>query len=298
MIAGFGGATLDTIHDISHWPGIDETSYITCSRKVPGGMVLGALFAARRLGAEVSFRGALGDDEDGSIMRTMMEKRGISGLDCFILEGENTPVSQIMLDPGGHRNIFHRRGLRNRDFHQPLSLPDLEGVDFLLLDGSWIENALTWADEAARLKIPVLLDLSPNNKHRLRDELIFRADYPVLPVTLAEKITHMSDPSAQIDELHRRYGGTVVITAGSRGVFWKESSGLISHLPAFKVNVVDTNGAGDTFHGALAVFLREGMDFAEALRSAMAAAALKCTGHGQECMPDRTQVSEFLESNR
>ncbi len=297
MIVGFGGATLDHIFDISHWPGIDETSYIKSARHVPGGMILNALLAAGGLGAEIAFRGALGDDEDGRVMLEMMEEHGIDNSGTSILSGESTPFSQVMVDPEGHRNIFHCRGLRGRDFHKALSFPRLEKGDFLLLDGSWIENALVWADEARRLKIPILLDQSPNNMHRLRDELIHLADYPVLPRMLAEKITGLKEPLLQVEALHKRYGGMIAVTAGEKGVFWRTGKDGARHLPAYKVDAVDTNGAGDTFHGALAVALYEEQALEDALRFAMAAAALKCTGHGQERLPDRAQLFDFLKAS-
>lgn len=296
MIVGFGGATLDHIHGISHWPGIDETSYIKGSRSKPGGMVLSALFAAAKLGATAAFKGALGDDDEGRLMLSLMEERGVDGSGCFILEGESTPFSQVMVDPEGHRNIFHCRGVRNRDHHDALSFPRLEDADFLLLDGSWIENALIWADEARRRGIPILLDLSPNNRHRLRDELIHLCDYPVLPEMLAQKISGQDEPAAQAESLSMRYGRRMIVTAGERGVFWHDEREGGRHLPAFKVKAVDTNGAGDSFHGALAFALREGMELEPALRTAMAVAAIKCTGHGQERLPDRDQVSSFLDS--
>ena len=295
MIVGFGGATLDHIHNITRWPLIDETCYITGSRNMPGGMVLNALFAAGRLGAEIAFRGALGDDEDGRLMLSMMEERGIDGSDCFILTGERTPFSQVMVDPEGHRNIFHCRGVRNRDHHKDLSFPSLKNADFLLLDGSWIENALIWADEARRRNIPILLDLSPNNMHRQRDELIHLTDYPVLSEMLGEKITGSTEPSVQVEKLHKRYGKRIIITAGEQGVFWYDDKEGGRHLPAFPVNTVDTNGAGDTFHGALAFALSEGQGLEEAVCFAMAVAAIKCTGHGQENLPDRERVVTFLK---
>ena len=296
MIAGFGGAILDHIYRVSHWPGVNETSYIKGGLSVSGGMVLNALYAVRRLGEDASYHGALGDDEDGRVILSMMEERGVDGSGCSFLSGESTPVSQIMIDPEGHRTIFHRRGLRDTDFHEALSFPGLEGADFLLLDGSWIENALIWADEAVRLKIPVLLDLSANNLHPLRDELISRADFPVLPVMLAEKISGLSDPMAQVESLQKRYGGIMVVSAGPLGVFWNDGESGCRHLPAFKVDVVDTTGAGDTFHGALAFALKEGQILEEALRFAMAVAALKCTGHGQDRLPGLEQVNAFLKS--
>lgn len=294
MISGFGGATLDTIHQISHWPNADNTSYIQKSRTAAGGMTLGALIAAARLDAPVSYCGAIGDDKEGSQLIDAMTEYRIASTDCTILKGKQTPVSQVMTDPEGRRTIFHNRGLRNCDFHAELETIKLDNTDLLLLDGSWIENTVHWADAASDKSIPIVLDLSPNNKHPLRDYLIKIADFPVLTEVLAAKISETENNAKQTELLQKRFGGTIIITAGRRGVFWAEDDGKIHHLPAFQVKTVDTCGAGDIFHGAFAAAVHEGQKLDSAISFAMGTAALKCTGMGHEKLPDRSTLQTFL----
>lgn len=295
MISGFGGATLDTIHQISHWPDANNTSYIQKSRTAPGGMTLGALLAAARLSAPVSFCGALSDDDEGRQLIDAMTINRIASDKCNILKGRQTPVSQVMIDPEGRRTIFHNRGLRNCDFHKELDSIDLENTELLLLDGSWIENSVHWAEAASKKSIPIVLDLSPNNLHPLRDDLIKTADYPVLNEVLAAKISGTENNEEQIEFLQKQFGGTIIITAGSRGVFWAGNDTKINHLPAFLVKTIDTCGAGDIFHGAFAAAIHEGQKLDDAIRFAMGTAALKCTGLGQENLPDRNTLQNFLD---
>jgi sulfofructose kinase len=66
-------------------------------------------------------------------------------------------------------------------------------------------------------------------------------------------------------------------------------------LPAFPVPVVDTTGAGDTFHGALAAGVAAGMAWEELLRYAAAAGALCCTRHGARLgIPTAAEVQALL----
>lgn len=297
MITGFGGATLDTIHQISHWPGADNTAYITKSRTAIGGMTLSALTAAAKLGAKVSFAGALGDDKEGLQLIEAMTRNNIAYENCTILRAGQTPVSQVMTDPQGRRTIFHNRGIRSCDYHKELDFVNLENTELLLLDGSWIENSLHWAEAALKKSIPIVLDLSPNNLHKLRDELIELADYPVLSEVLAAKITGTEDNEKQTELLQKRFAGRIIITAGSRGVFWAENKTELKHLPAFIVKTVDTCGAGDIFHGAFAAAIHEGQELKTAIPFAMGAAALKCTGMGQENLPDRSTLLNFLNQS-
>ena len=84
------------------------------------------------------------------------------------------------------------------------------------------------------------------------------------------------------------------VTQGRDGCFWLEN-GALCHQPGFEVNVVDTTGAGDVFHGALAVSLGQKWPAADAVRFASAVAALKCTKPGGRAgIPDCDQTRSFL----
>ncbi|MBM3537958.1 MAG: sugar kinase, partial [Alphaproteobacteria bacterium] len=91
-----------------------------------------------------------------------------------------------------------------------------------------------------------------------------------------------------------RLPGFVGVTLGARGFRWIEN-GAVRKVPAPKVKVVDTLGAGDTFHGAFALGLAEGMGVEAASRFACAAAALKCTRFGGVAgAPTRAEVRQFM----
>ena len=88
--------------------------------------------------------------------------------------------------------------------------------------------------------------------------------------------------------------GHVYVTQGRDGCFWLEN-GALCHQPGFEVNVIDTTGAGDVFHGALAVSLGQKLPAADAVRFASAVAALKCTKPGGRAgIPDCDQTRSFL----
>jgi len=297
MIGGFGGASVDRIFQISHWPEPDRTCYIRSRLTAPGGMTLNALIAAARMGAPASYLGALGNDEDGAFLESCLRDERIITKFCRRIPEGTTPASQIMTDPENRRTIFHDRGIRDCDYRKELSPPRLEGIDVLLLDGSWICNTLEWAEEAVRRKIPVVLDLSPNNIHPLRDSLLTLADYPVISRELASRITLSDRTEDQPRMLRERFGGTVIVTCGSEGVWWAGEKGTF-HIPAFSVKTVDTTGAGDTFHGALAAAVFFRLPLEEAIKTAMAAAALKCTRRGHEGLPDRETLHDFLRTGR
>ena len=84
------------------------------------------------------------------------------------------------------------------------------------------------------------------------------------------------------------------MTDGESGVFFLDNN-RVEHIPAFKVDVKDTLGAGDIWHGAFALRLAEGADEITAIEFANAAAAIKCTRHGGRAgCPDRDRTNDFL----
>ena len=76
-----------------------------------------------------------------------------------------------------------------------------------------------------------------------------------------------------------------------------KGEGSIQHHPAFEVQVVDTTGCGDVFHGAYATGIACGWDVSRCIRFASAAAAIKATkAGGRNGIPDRDTVCQFLKN--
>jgi len=88
----------------------------------------------------------------------------------------------------------------------------------------------------------------------------------------------------------------VVVTCGAEGSWWiGEGVQAPVHQPAFAVEVVDTTGCGDVFHGAYAAAWVRGLPLGERVRVASAAAALKATQPGgQTGSPRWDEVQAFL----
>jgi D_ribokin_bact: ribokinase len=99
------------------------------------------------------------------------------------------------------------------------------------------------------------------------------------------------------EELMKKYPEKLVITQGSRGVSTCLKSGEVVLVPARKVQVVDTTGAGDTLNGAFTVAITEGRDIVGALAFANTAAGLSTEKFGaQGGMPSREEVKKRMEA--
>ena len=120
-------------------------------------------------------------------------------------------------------------------------------------------------------------------------------DYIVVSELFGQAVTGQYDLARAARTLQERYNGVVVVTAGEQGS-WCATDDELFHTPAFAVEVVDTTGAGDVFHGGLLYALLDGRPLRGALRFASATAALKCRlPGGRAGIPTLPQVEELLQ---
>jgi sulfofructose kinase len=168
------------------------------------------------------------------------------------------------------------------------------GAQAVLADTRWPQGALAALEAARAAGLPAVLDADrpiPADGALLRaaTHVAFSAD------ALAD-FTGIADPRKALLSVAPALPGWCCVTAGREGVYSFEG-GAIRHVPGFEVDVVDTLGAGDVWHGAFALALAEGGPEREAVRFASAAAALKVQRRGSRSgAPTRAELDAFLRS--
>lgn len=295
-ILGIGGVCLDRLAILPRMPGWDEVEHISRSATQLGGMVATAMVAAARLGETAEFVGGVGNDEAGRYALRVFEREGIATKQTSVIDGEATAFSFILVhEETGQRTILHHRGVQLREA-LPLAALDFTGVRFLHLDGYWFRSALDAAKHANIRGITVTLDPSTRLLRADDAEQLFcLVDYFMPGVAFAEKLTGEAEPFRAARSLLKYGGKAVIVTNGADGVYVCASDDEF-HVPAFRVPVVDTTGAGDVFHGAFVAGLQKGYALRQAVTFASAVAALKCTKlGGQAGIPTFQETLEFLE---
>jgi len=298
-ILGIGGVTTDQIGVVDHVPGSDEVIRLQEYRVEQGGMVATALVAAARLGAEVEFLGAVGDDANGRLALDRFAAEGVAATRVQTLPGGISAFSFILVESySGKRTIIHEPGVqRSRSLEIPRGDAKalLAGVGYLHLDGFWMDTAIELAREAGGLGITITLDIGQNQRDPKIETLLRLADYVIPSLPFARRFTK-SDRVEQAAEMLLDYGaGAVIQTLGERGAFVMLKDGQSFTVPAFAVRVVDTTGAGDSFHGGFVYALSLDYALREAVIFASAVAALNCTKlGGQSGIPSFKQVQGFL----
>jgi sulfofructose kinase len=258
-----------------------------------GGVAATAAVAARRLGADVSLVSRLGEDNNGVCIARELESWGVDTGYLRRFPGAASSHAVVHVDGAGERQItvFRDAGLpTGSDWLRPEML---DGVDCLLCDTSWPEGALFLLQQARARGIPGVLDLDLGASRM--DELVPLGDYQAFSWPGLQQFTGEETPEKALRVAQRSTAGVVCVTRGEEGCYWLDN-GELRHIPAFSVDCVSTSGAGDVFHGALAVAIGEGQSVARALKFASAAAALKCTSRGgREGIPGREQLERFLQ---
>ena len=282
---------------VDRFPDADSKAQASDFIVTVGGQAGNAAIAVARLGGRASFAGPLGSDADEFATR-ICESLTRQHVDCrhaLRVAGAISSVSLILVDAAGEKMIATRRdqGLRDTVPSDPARM--LADVDAVLLDNRY-PNFVTPICQAARaLGIPRILDL--DTAASADDHLLLASSHVISSAEALRASTGNSDLRAALKQLGRSFDGFLAFTDGADGTYWLER-GQVGHLPAFKVNAVDTLGAGDVFHGAFAFRLVETGEELDSMRFAAAAAAIKCTRFGGLMgAATRAEVDDFLKNN-
>lgn len=290
-----GIATLDHIFGLDALPSRAVKYRAQSFKAAGGGVAANAAVAIARLGGQVSLLARLGDDAIGAAIVAQLRACGVDCRNARHFAGCVSPVSAILVDAAGERIIVNYLdpALPDEPSWLPGTIPD--DVAVVLADTRWVAGSLAMLNRARALGRIALLD---GDMPGCPPELVAAATLVAFSAEGLRLVTGVSDLRDGLFRAATIGDGMMMVTDGANGAFWLES-GILRHCPAFGVKVVDTLGAGDVFHGALAVALAESASLAEAVRFASAAAAIKVTRFGgRNGAPLRAEVETFLQQNK
>lgn len=284
-----GVASYDFVFSVRHHPAPDEKSSADAFVRCGGGPAANASVMVSRMGLKSAFAGYLGSDVFGQIHLAELRSTGVNTE--LVVRGEYpTPVSGVIVKPSGERSIVNYRSADSILRRDSIVLSDIH-PRVILFDGHEPELSVALLEQDGGIGITTVLDAGSLNKGT--SELFDKVDHLVCSARFAYEFSGASSPDAAMEKLiaHAR---SVVITLGKDGLIWKNAGGE-GRLPAFPVDVKDTTGAGDAFHGAFAGCLAMGKGWNETLTYSSAAAALCCTKLGARAgIPEGAEVEKFL----
>ncbi len=293
-ITGIGYCGMDYLCVVPHIP-VDDKVEVLQTLVQGGGPAVTAIAAAARLGARTAFAGTVGDDERGRQIVAGLVSEGIDVSALKVRRGAESPVAFCWIEKqSGKRSIAWGRGTAAALIPAEIDEDIIKHSRILHLDGHQTEAAVAAAGIARRCGVTVSIDAGTivTGIERLME----LSDIIIASEKFACRYTGLADINEAVRKLYSAGCRFSAVTMGNRGSMGFDGGNLIS-CPAFKVDVADTTGAGDVFHGAFIFEYSRGKTWAECMRFASAVAALKCTKFGGRTgIPDLQTAENFLRT--
>lgn len=277
-VVGVGINATDTVIRLPRFPTLDSKVEVSSAEVKAGGQVASAMVACQRWGLEARYVGKIGDDSAG---RFQVEEMRREGVDAHWITAPNC-MSQtafiLVHEPSGERTVLWKRepdvALQPHDLKREW----ISGARALLVDGHDTAAAAQAARWARAAGIPVVADF--DNRYPGVEVLLQSVDFPITSRDFPERIAGEKDLLKSLPKIFSNFKCRLTgATLGRLGVLAWDGSRFIL-CPGFRVNAVDTTGAGDIFHGAFLYGLVHGWQVQEVLEYSCAAAALNCEALG------------------
>ena len=298
QIAGVGLTTIDVLARLEEMPTWQKGAFLGEIGFDGGGPVGTALVAAARLGVRTGYVGICGGDEAADLKLLYLTRDGV---DTSRVMRRARPENQLVLvfvqQSSGERVFGLIKDMDDALKPEELDRDYITSADYLHLDGYHQKAALQavqWMHAAGK---KVMLD-APRGNADLRNvigEMVEACDVLIGGSGVCQELSGKDDFWDAGEAVLRMGPQVVVQTEGEAGSNTLTASEHF-HTPAFQVEVVETTGAGDVFHGAYLAGLVRGWDLRQTAVVASAVAALKCMHlGGRRGAPHEPEVWEFLK---
>ncbi len=295
-----GSFVMDVIGTMDDFPLEGQTIIGKKMFTLPGGKGANQAVAAARLGGNVTMIGMVGNDPYGDRFKRLFSEENIDISNVLTSYDEPTAVGLIQTNNKGENKIVVIPGA-NYDF----KISDLEKVKDILKESKIVIAQLELKQEVTfrlidlcyELNVPIILNPAPAIP--IEDKYLKKLTYLTpneteLEILTGLKVNNLENAKEAIQKLLDLGVETVVATLGSKGAIIGDSEGF-HHIEGYKVKVVDTIGAGDSFNGALAYGIVSGHSIVDSVRYANGVGALTVGNQGAiPSLPLKEEVDKFI----
>jgi ribokinase len=269
-VAVVGSANLDLVVEVARPPRVGETLLGRSGGRFAGGKGLNQAVASARAGAATRFCAAVGRDEAADLLRVALQDACVEA-HLRVAAGVPTGVAHVLALDDGDNSIVVAAGA-NAELAPDDAVDGVSGAAVVLAQLEVPFDTVAAALRAARAQGALaLLNAAPADAVAL--ELLGDVDVLIVNETECETL-------GGVERLLAAGASAVVRTLGGDGVELHRRAVPVVHVPAFRIDPVDTTGAGDAFCGALAAALAAGEEPVAALLTASAAGAITASYRG------------------
>lgn len=284
-----GSAVVDFIFSFDELPERAEKYVAKSAEIVGGGIAANAAVAIARLGGQACLAAQLGDDATSELVLKDLRAEGVDLSLITQTEKARSSYSSVYVNAAGERQIANYRG---EGLHFDIAKLDAAPkCNAVLVDTRLPTAAIAALKLAKSQNVPGIVD----GEAPIDKAILAEASHVAFSMQGIKSLYPNVTPAEAVQLAASEYQIWAAVTDGQIGV-WFSDAGVVSHVPAFTVPVVDTLGAGDVWHGAFALALAEGQTEIESVKFANAVAALKCTQPGGRAgSPTRAELDNFLK---
>ena len=292
MIYSVGSIFLDHIIKIESFPKNPIKIIAKGIEKRLGGSAAVASFTIKKLGQKTAFVGRLGDDDASKFLIGELNKFKVIHKDSIVIRGAQSSQSYVYQDARGERLLaaFNEKKLLHNK-----KLPKISFTknNTYMTDLRWIEATLYVAKNCKKKNLIQVVDLDNYKLNAKVKQIVDLSSYPIFSETGVFEYTKIKSIIGSLKKMYSKKNKFYAITAGEKGVYWIENGSIFNCKPP-KIKVIETNCAGDVFHGAFAAFIHQKHSVMDSMKLATATASLKCTKKGGiYSIPSYSSVKNF-----
>ena len=296
-VAGFGLNSIDLLAVVAEHPAPNSKQRLQRFMHMPGGQIATAMSACAKLGLNTTYVGSFGSDPLGAMSRNSLLDAGVDVSSSRVVQGATNQFAIILVDArSGERTVLWDRHPALTFEAADVPRAAVTSGRMLIVDCHETAAATHAARYAREARVPTIVDVEkvrPGIADLLQqiDVIIAAQDFP-------GALTGYEDVGRALDAMSQEFSSArlVCATLGEEGSLAR-CDGREIRTPSFKVDCVDSTGAGDVFRGAFAAacLLMPDADVEDVLNYANAVAALNCRALGARGgLPTRVEVEQLL----
>jgi sugar/nucleoside kinase (ribokinase family) len=310
-VVGIGSCAVDFFAIVPRLLGPEEKINADRLEIHAGGVTANNLTQVARLGTKAGWLGLIGDDDNGRIIVKEFETDGMDCSGIEVVKGAHSSLTWIPVDAAGERCIYMFPNITGKISPYQVNTrfaPHIRGAKHFHTEASQlplvpVREAMKVAREAG-VRVVFDLDVAPSffEEANLGSATALAESLQLVDVlkpckAAARELTGQKDFEKIAADVLTLGPTLVAVTMGAEGCLIASKQKMV-HVPAFKVEVVDTTGAGDAFMGGLSFALLQGWDLERVGLFANACAALCCTKVGARAMAKYDEVAAFIREKK
>lgn len=302
-VAVIGSINMDLVTFCEKVPRGGETLFGKKFIQIPGGKGANQAVAISKMGIETVFFGKVGNDSFGKELQENLEKNGIDITNIGISK-ESSGIAKILVEENGQNRILVVSGA-NFEVDKEYIDKNIEEIlkcDIIVLQLEIPLETIEYLLSKKELEKKIIV-LNPAPAIELKREIIEKCDFIIpneteLQILSKNEVVNDDEISKVCDKLLDRGVKNIIVTLGEKGVYFK-SKEKSYRTSAYKVNVVDTTAAGDSFIGGFVSGLCEKMKIEDAIERGIKTSAIAVTKLGaQTSIPNKEEVENFRGEKR